>query len=43
MYPRPPIIDFAHAILGIIMFLAVILGSAMIVWSAMPTLVGWLF
>ena len=42
MYPRPPIIDFAYGVMGLIMFLAVIAGSVVIVWSVMPTLVGWL-
>lgn len=42
MHPRPPIIDFAYGLLGLIIFVGVILGSAAIVWSVMPTLVGWL-
>ena len=42
MPPRPPTIDFAFGVLGLIIFVGVILGSAVIVWSVMPTLVGWL-
>ena len=42
MPPHPPIIDFAYGALGLIIFVGVILGSAVIVWSVMPTLVGWL-
>ena len=42
MHPRPPVIDFAYGVMGLIIFLGVILASAMIVWSVMPTLVGWL-
>ena len=42
MCPRPPIIDFAYGVMGLIIFVGVILGSAVIVWGVMPTLVGWL-
>ena len=42
MYPRPPIIDFAYGVLGLIIFVGVILASVAIIWGVMPTLVGWL-
>ena len=42
MPPRPPIIDFAYGVMGLIIFVGVILVSVAIIWFTVPTLVGWL-
>ena len=43
MYPRPPIIDFAYGILGLIIFVGVIVVSIVAAWSIWIPLADLLF